>query len=234
MNRSALATFSLATAIAVMTLGYANPSYAAKPCIDDDTHPSCKTDDDDGAAFDVDITGDLGLDGGSGEDPWVQGVLGKNGIGLKDVAPDDLAVGTLTGVGGFFLDEKYAPCFDFDDTGHDFSPELHQAYIKPGKKGRAEAKFWFHGETYKPLDGEFCDGESDGESSCGPASTQVRVLYVLTLFGEFDPIKVWPGPQTLEMDAWELKVENEGKTIKEISCQSEGDKVVVTIKVTAL
>jgi len=34
MNRSALVTFSLATAVAVMTLGYANPSFANKP--DDD------------------------------------------------------------------------------------------------------------------------------------------------------------------------------------------------------
>jgi len=47
MNRSALATFSLATAIAVMTLGYANPSFAEpKNCVDDDPRPSCKGDED--------------------------------------------------------------------------------------------------------------------------------------------------------------------------------------------
>ncbi len=47
MNRSALATFSLATAIAVMTLGYANPSFAGKPdCDGAATHPSCKGDED--------------------------------------------------------------------------------------------------------------------------------------------------------------------------------------------
>ena len=148
------------------------------------------------------------------DEPWVQGVVGKNGVGLSDVAPDFLDVGTLTGVGGFFSLVPYGNCFDDSSTEHEFSPQLHQAFIKPGKKGRAEANFWFHGETF----------EGD-----------VRVLYVLKLFGDPDSAAGFPPADkvTLNMTSWELKVENEGKTIKAISCQREGDDDV-TIKVTPL
>ena len=47
MNRSALVTFSLATAIAVMTLGYATTAYPARAgaCDEEPPHPSCKDDD---------------------------------------------------------------------------------------------------------------------------------------------------------------------------------------------
>lgn len=94
---------------------------------------------------------------------------------------------------------------------HGFSPELHQAIINSGKKGRAEASFWFHGAT---------------------TNGTVRLIYVLKLFGKFEDGKDWPGAQTLKMTTWELKVENEGKTIKEMSCQSDGVKVgSVTITV---
>ncbi len=44
MNILRLSTLSLTLAIAVITLGYANPASAAKPdCVADPTHPSCKT-----------------------------------------------------------------------------------------------------------------------------------------------------------------------------------------------
>ena len=93
---------------------------------------------------------------------------------------------------------------------HGLSPELHQSIINSGKKGRAEASFWFHGATKDGL---------------------VRLIYVLKLFGEFEMNKVWPGAQTLEMDTWELKVENEGKTVKDISCQGAGtNSVTITIE----
>ena len=43
MNRLSVATFSLATAVAVMTLGYATPVFAEPPeCTDPSSHPSCK------------------------------------------------------------------------------------------------------------------------------------------------------------------------------------------------
>ena len=204
MNRLRLSTLSLTMAIVVMTLGYATPSFAAKPgaCDQDPPHPSCKTGDDtDGAAFNVDIgaSGDA-LQGGSGGNPWLQGVGGKNSIGLNDASPAGLDVGTLTGVAA--LTDEDTTCFPTDFLSpHTASFQLHQAFIKSGKKGRAEASFWFHGKTF--LD-------------------DVRVLYLLKLFGEFESGKEWPGAQTLTMTDWELKVENEGKAIKMISCQGEG------------
>ena len=218
MNRSALSTFSLATAVAVMIFGYATPAYAEKPdCDQDPSHPSCKTDGGaDGAAFNVDI-GVLGeLQGGSGDNPWLQGFGGKKSIGLNDASPTGLDVGTLTGVGMFTgLDAR---CFPGDfmppDPVHGSPDELHQAIVKSGKKGRAEASFWFHGATKNGM---------------------VRVLYVLTLFGVFDGDVEFPGEATLLMSTWELKVENEGKEIKSISCQGAGDDSVtidVTIDVT--
>ena len=42
MNILRLSTLSLAVAIAVLALAYANPSFAGKKCDDDSTHPSCK------------------------------------------------------------------------------------------------------------------------------------------------------------------------------------------------
>ncbi len=42
MNILRLSTLSLAVALAVLALAYANPSFAGKKCDEDDTHPSCK------------------------------------------------------------------------------------------------------------------------------------------------------------------------------------------------
>ncbi len=44
MNILRLSTLSLAVAIAVLALAYANPSFAGKKCDADSTHPSCKDD----------------------------------------------------------------------------------------------------------------------------------------------------------------------------------------------
>ena len=46
MNILRLSTLSLTLAIAVITLGYVNPSFAGKPgaCNSDPPHPSCKDD----------------------------------------------------------------------------------------------------------------------------------------------------------------------------------------------
>jgi len=196
-----------------MTLGYANPSFADKP---DPNH------DHGGAAFDVVITGGLGLLAGRSAvdemgkkiNPWLQGFGGKNSIGLNDAS--GLDVGSLAGVGMLIPNDDstvlHPLCFpgDYMPPPHDSPYELHQTLIKPGKKGRAEANFWFHGKTFL---------------------RDERVLYVLKLFGEFANGGDWPGAQTLDMTTWELKVENEGKTIKEISCQGDGSGVV-TIEVT--
>ncbi len=60
----------------------------------------------------------------------------------------------------------------------------------------------------------------------------MRVLYVLKLFGEEGSAGECPPENiaTLYMTSWELKVENEGKTIKGISCLGEGtDLVNITV-----
>ena len=221
MNTVRLSTLSLTIAIAVMTLGYANPSFADKPSNGDHEHGGGGGGAD-GAMFRVTILDD-DLAGGStvavdemGKtiDPWLQGFGGKNSIGLNDAS--GLDVGTLTGVGSF-TGLGLGPnefCFpgDIVDPHASLFP-LHQAFIKPGKKGRAEASFWFHGTT------------KDG---------MVRVLYLLKLIGAFESPEVWPSAQKLTMTDWELKVENEGKAIKSISCIGElpeEDEVSVTITV---
>ena len=64
MNKLSVATFSLATAVAVMTLGYATPAYAAKPdCDQDDSHPSCKGDDDGSPSENLSATFCLTIEG---------------------------------------------------------------------------------------------------------------------------------------------------------------------------
>ncbi len=88
---------------------------------------------------------------------------------------------------------------------------LHQATISQGKGGRAQAAFWFDGLT------------KDGNTS---------VLYVLKLFGADGSGAALPGEAELFMTTWELKVENESKTIKDMSCLGDGTDPVVTITVT--
>ena len=202
MNILRLSTLSLTLAIAVITLGYMNVASAAKPDCPGD-HPSCK--EAGGAAgYIVTIVGDV--EGGSTEN-WLGG---SKGVGLNDAGVHD-------GV-GLFTDLSYFESWDFDGNNGDLcflgaDYLLHQAQIKQGKKGRAEAAFWFHGET----------------------TTGIRVLYALTLYGDFDPNVAWP-PVNVEhkimMNRWKMIVENEGKAIKDDSCIGEGTGVEVNIVVT--
>lgn len=176
--------------------------------------PGCDSGSGGGRTFTV-VIGN-GLAGGSGSNPWLESFGGRNSIGLNDAAPAGFDVGTLTGVGSFT--GQPGDCFpsDFVDP-HSSAFQLHQAIIKSGKKGRAEASFWFHGATDNGL---------------------VRVLYVLKLFGTFASPMDWPSTQVLTMTDWELKVENESKAIKSISCigelEEEDDPVSVAITVTII
>ena len=217
MNTVRLSTLSLTIAIAVMTLGYANPSFADPPDGGEHDHGGGGGGGGD-ATFDVIILG-IGneLDGRSGLDnPWLESFGGKNAIGLND-ATAGLDVGMLMGLAAFTGEDP--DCFP-EDTGTDHTSTslfpLHQAIVKQGRKGRAEASFWFHGAT------------TEGD----------EVLYVLNLFGHFaDENAEFPGTAELLMDDWELKVENEGKAIKSISCIGElgvVDEVLVTITVVSL
>ncbi len=74
MNISRVTTYSLALAVAVFALGYANPAFAAKPMCDppdDPPHPSCKDDDSSGGDGDIYEMVIIGTDimGGS-TTPW--------------------------------------------------------------------------------------------------------------------------------------------------------------------
>ncbi|MCH9026506.1 MAG: hypothetical protein IIA05_05230 [Proteobacteria bacterium] len=165
-----------------------------------------------GPTFTVDILGDGLVGGSSGVNPWLQSFGGQNSIGLNDAS--GLDVGSLTGLRSFTGQD--ADCFpEILDGSHATTFPLHQAIVKQGKKGSAEASFWFHGAT------------DDGS---------VPLVYVLKLFGDFDGENVeFPGTATLSMvDEWELKVENEGKKIKDLSCESQGTGNDVTITVTEL
>ncbi len=214
MNTVRLSTLSLTVAIAVMTLGYANPSFANPP--DEDGEHEHGGGGGGDATFDVfilevDVDGIAvvnGLDGRSGlNNPWLESVGGKNAIGLND-ATAFLDVGVLMGLAGFT--GEVSDCFPGDQGMHASADPLHQAIVKKGKRGTAEANFWFHGAT------------DDGS---------VDVLYVLKLFGEFVGMDVeFPGTADLLMDEWELKVENEGRKIKMLSCENQGmGNVTITV-----
>jgi hypothetical protein len=225
MNILRLSTLSLTLAIAVITFGYMNVASAGKPdCSEGGDHPSCK-DALGGGGYSVIFMGDL--TGGSSEN-W----LGDSkGVGLNDAGVHDGVGMFLVSTDlPFFASEFYgdddnsgALCFPGEEHG-DFVYEedylLHQAQIKEGKKGRAEATFWFHGLTAE-------------------VTNPTRVLYALTLYGDFDETKPWPPVDDehviLMKKGWKMIVENEGKAIKDVSCidKIEGDDVIdVTITVT--
>ena len=207
MKNLRLSTLSLTLAIAVMTLGYVNVASAGKPTCPGD-HPSCKEAGDDGYS----VTIKWQVEGHS-TDNWLLGSGGKKSIGLNDAtAGPGHDVGDLTDL-SFFTDSS-GPFLSDGDFCFSDPAELHQATIKQGKGGRAQAAFWFDGKT------------NDGNTS---------VLYALALFGADGSGADLPGEATLDMKTWELKVENESKTIKYMSCQSASEEdvlVPVTITVT--
>ena len=206
MKNLRLSTLSLSLAIAVMTLGYVNVASAGKPTCPGD-HPSCKEAGDDG--YSVTIEGQVE---GHSTDNWLLGVGGKKSIGFNDASLGH-DVGDFTDLSFFTISN--GPFGSDGATCFKFPAELHQATIKQGKGGRAQAAFWFDGKT------------NDGNTS---------VLYALALYGLFDPATAWPPegtPHVMIMTDWKIIVENEGKAIKSISCIGEGDDdITVQITVT--
>ena len=212
MKISRLSILSLILAIAVISLGYANPSFADKPgtgeCVETE-HEHCHDDDGQEVTYSVMISGDVSGNG----DNWIGGVGGKNGIGLND-AGEGGGVGELTAL--TFLTSSTGPfvtdglkCFGSS------SRLIHQAIIKRGRGGRAEASFWFDGKT------------NDGSDT--------DVLYALALFGKFHEFNVWPPvgePHLIIMTDWKIIVENEGKEIKSISCIGESpDDIFISVDI---
>ena len=163
--------------------------------------------------------GDADVGYHSGTEPWIEGTGGKS-INIEQAPPnhpqldvgffDDLSFFTVPaetdgGNGGPFSGDRGMKCFGSNPFEIPLNPGGH---IKKGRGGRAEGHFWFPGFTWDKLEGE-----------------QVPVLYLLSVFGQFDPGDWLPasGNTTrMTMIDWELRVENEGDTVKNISCIGEG------------
>ena len=205
---------ALTIAIAVMTLGYANPSFADKP-----TNGHNHGGDDDGrdeTLYDVVISVDIS---GESTDPWL--TFGKGtSIGLND-ASEGRVPGEFTNLSFFAALPGDSPPFSAAEGAICFPSApfaIHQGRVQEGRGGRAQAGFWFHGSTHTEVEGEF-----------------VQVLYNLFLTGVFpgDPLPPTAFNQPIEMTmtAWVLGATNEGKAIKDASCIGEG-ATDVTIMVT--
>lgn len=214
-------------AIAVMTLGYANPSFADKPIGGEHNHGG----DDDGrdkTFYDV-VIGESGYGEtifGESTRPWSTFGKGKS-IGLGDGSLGHTGVGKFTDLSfftslkGLFGDiedvgdiPNGAKCFPLDDKNILVKTLIHQGSVTQGRGGRAESRFFFDGFTFE---------------------NNVPVLYQLQLFGLFDETEAWPpgtaGHTHVIMKDWVLSVANEGQAIKSISCIGEGE-TFVTITVT--
>lgn len=96
-------------------------------------------------------------------------------------------------------------CFGLSGT------ELHTAGFGKHKGSDAHGKFWFRGFTH----------HKDPDD-------RIQVLYLLIVDGDFqgDP-KGWPenggsGDNVMHMVDWELKVENAGANIANMSCEDSG------------
>jgi hypothetical protein len=159
------------------------------------------------------------MDGSSGAANWLGGFLGKNSIGLNDAPPDPLDVGAITNLSilkdGGISEEHGNACFFESDSFPTGDYLIHQAFIKEGKGGRAESSIWLHGKTIL--------GQED-------------ILYVLKLYGQFDPEIAWPPvdektPHSIIFTDWELVIEGGGKN-KNDSCSGDGETTVyVTVNV---
>jgi hypothetical protein len=90
-----------------------------------------------------------------------------------------------------------------------------RGFLREHKKGVANGMFWFRGFTGEPL-------EADRKA----------VLYLLVVTGEFlGGSAGWPeNEKIMDMTNWELKVENEGKSVANRSCEgSAGLALMVTV-----
>lgn len=186
-------------ALAVSGIALAKPPTATCP-----EHPSCKDAPTDTGVFDIVIKGDLSGDGSG----WRQ-ESGQSQVVYNEFWDDVGTFGLITDLDFFRNQFPGTPdssteftegdnCFPVGDTF------LFSALLKKGKKSSAIAVFWFDGWTN--------NGSKD-------------VLYRLELHGEFDESEDFPPAKAnqLLLDVWSLKVENEGKTIRGISCIGEGD-----------
>ena len=210
-----LSTLSLALAIAVFALGY-NPSFAGKPD-GQGNHDHGGGGGGNGDVYDVDIIGADILGGSKDGFPWSRSG-GKDSIGGPPHAPNgDSRSGTLSNLIGFFgsLLENPLPftaaqamvCFGEGTFGMPGTYDIRGGGLGTGKKGVAQAQFWFDAKTFV-------------EGSDRVVTYQLRYLGV---FSGADWLPAAGGlPSVLNMDEWRLTATNEGQDIKAISCIGEG------------
>ena len=212
MNILRLSTLSLTLAIAVFALGYVNPSFAGKPdkCPD---HPSCKDGGD--AKYSVAISGDV-LGNSVAGYPW------SKGGGRNTINSPPYNAGFLTDLSFFAaLPVEPPPPFTAGQATVCFAAgtfPLYGGFINQGKKGTAQANFWFFAKTYDGIP---------------PGSDPITVLYQLTYTGVFASgwLPEIGSPAFLNMNEWRLHAENEGDDIKAISCIGEGTtNVMITVE----
>ena len=149
------------------------------------------------------INGDVTFDS---VDHWVKGV-GRDTIDSSFPTNDGFR-DLLSFFGNFddsdpFTDEDAVKCFPVPPY------PIFVGGIGPGKKGKAEAQFWFDAFTFD--------------------ESGTTLLYQLRFLGDFDNRDLWL-PSTgatsfLNMDEWRLTATNEGQEIKSISCIGEGTGV---------
>ncbi len=154
----------------------------------------------------------------SGVDPWLENSGGKS-ISMDHPIHTPRDTGLMTDLSFFTMPYPNGPFSGLDGENCfgtleiDFSTQdipLFGGQIKKGRGGRAEGSFYFFAST---------DNDDPAD--------RIEVLYHIKVFGTFDQLNStgWlpSGTTFLTMTDWEMHVENEGDTVKNISCIGEGD-----------
>ena len=198
MQKKLTVLFAFATF--VLIVGWAiTPAQAHCQGVHSGDHRHCQ---DEVAEYSVMISGAVSGSGTSWQECNTRG--GKCIRGVD--AQGDLTLSFFTGPDSPFSEGRGENCFTNSELS--LSP---QARIQQGRGGsRADGHFWFEGWTYDNLVNE-----------------PVQVLYVLNVFGNFLPGSDDLPPSddettSMEMTHWEIRVENEGHVITNISCIDEG------------
>jgi len=139
----------------------------------------------------------------AGSDLYVRGFEWQEGAGKSLDGSALLNLSYFHSNGQFTNDAT--KCFPANDVAL-FAGGLN----KKGNAGAAKGMFWFVGKT------------GDGNT---------EVLYLLQVFGKLDYPDDWPPEKSnvMRMTEWSMKVENEGKQVKDISCLGEGTTGFSTI-----
>ena len=253
MNISRLSTLLLSLVIAVVMLGYANSSSAAKKgidCTDPTSHPSCKDKGDgddsgrDETFYDVVISPNTfdKIVGESDDDhPWLTFGNGTSiGLGDASLSPP----GERPGIGEFtdlsFFTSSGGP-FNTKVEGDDDDRNQGQIYFPVDGDEDDEGR---DGGTFSIHQGRVQEGRGGraqatfwfhGFTHTDVDGAPVKVLYALLLTGIFSVGSLPPTGGNfvlLSMTAWQLTATNEGQAVKSASCIGDGaEEFDVTVMV---